>query len=196
MRDRRTHQNASRVPRSSAVRVIHWPTLDEKAHWLDAASSLDAFRQRVLDVAGRFLRIDDPEARTRAMHRWVRDMITYVHDFRVSQGEPGEEFADASSVLARRFGDCDDKARLFVALVRAGEMLDPLGVEARIRPVFLRAPEAFVHVQAETRWPRSSYVDGAMPGGWLLAETILRGCEIGQDPDSCPRGPRGERLLA
>lgn len=196
MRGRGRHDNASRVPRSSAVRVVRWSTLTEKAKWLDAAAALDALRGHVMGIASRFTQIPDAEARTRAIHRWVRDRIRYVHDWRVSTGAPGEEFADAESVVRRGFGDCDDKARLFVSLVRAAEMLRPLGVEVRVRPVFVRDPWAFVHVQAEVRWHRSDLADGAMPGGWLLAELILRDCEIGQDPDSVPRGPHGERQIA
>jgi len=192
----RKYENPSRVPPSSTTRVLVFPTLEEKAAWLDGAAGLDALRGQVQTHAKRFLAIPDAEARTRALQRWVRDHIGYQYDFRVSQGMPGEEFADTSSTLDRGFGDCDDKARAFVALVRAAEMQKPLGTEARIRPVFARAPEdRFVHVQAEVKWPRSHLHENAMPGGWLLAEVIVKGCEIGQDPDTVPRLPSGERQI-
>jgi hypothetical protein len=137
------------------------------------------------------------EARTRAIQRWVRDHIRYVYDWRVSEGTRGEEFADAETCLARGYGDCDDKSRLFVALVRAAERVHALGVQARIRPVFRTHPAwEFVHVQAEVRWWGSGAHPAAMPGGWLLAELILADCEIGQNPDDMPRGPHGQRRIA
>ena len=191
----RKFENASRVPRASTDRVLSFQTLEEKAKWLDAAAGLDALRESVQHLAKRFLRITDPEARTRAIQRFVRDRIHYQYDFRVSQGLPGEEFADTTSAFERGFGDCDDKARAFVALVRAAEMIWPLGTAARIRPIFTKAPKQFVHVQAETKWPRSELHENAMPEGWLLAELILRGCEIGQDPDTIPRLWNGERQI-
>lgn len=190
------HQNASRIPKGSSVRVVQFASLEEKARWLDAAASLDSLRGNVQQFARRFLGVEGPEARTRAIHRWVRDHIHYEFDFRVSQNERGEEFVDTETMIRRGYADCDDKARGFVAIVRAAEMLRPLGTEARIRSVFVRHPLAFVHVQVEVRWPRSQLDERAQPGGWLLAELILKNCEIGEDPDQCPRGPRGERLLA
>ncbi len=190
------HQNLTRIPAGSSDRVIDFASLEQKARWLDAAASLDSLRRGVQDVAGRFIGIEDPEARTRAIHRWVRDNIHYEQDYRVSQGLPGEEFADSETILRRGYDDCDGKSRLFVALLRAAEMLRPLHVEARIRDVFTRHPLAFVHVQVEVRWPRSELSERAENGGWLLAEMILKGAEIGDDPDDVPRGPRGERVLA
>jgi transglutaminase superfamily protein len=186
-----------RVPDQSQDRVIGWATLEEKANWLDGAASLDALRGGTLRVASRFFGLPTAEARTRAIQRWVRDNIRYTYDFRASQGTRGEEFADTETTIERGYGDCDDKARAFVALVRAAERKRPLGAQARIRPVFKMHPlKEFVHVQAETRWWGSSMNGNAMPGGWLLAELILAHCEIGQNPDELPRGPNGQRLIA
>jgi Transglutaminase-like superfamily len=202
-----------RVPGASQGRVIGWPNLIEKANWLDGAASLDALRRGITNVAGRFCSMPSGESRTRAIQRWVRDNVRYVHDYRVSQQARGEEFADAESVIERGYGDCDDKARLFVALVRAAEALVPLNTGARIRPVFHRTggpqtaprvpptgigswPYEFVHVQAESRWWGSANNPAALPGGWLLTELILAYCEIGQNPDELPRGPNGQRLIA
>ena len=192
----RKYEHAGRIPKGSTGRVVTFASLEEKANWLDGQASLDALRGQVQALARRFLGIPDPEARTRAMQRWVRDRIHYQYDFRLSEFLPGEEFADSSSTLDRGFGDCDDKARVFVALLRAAEMLHPLGTDARIRPIFDRRPEdAFVHVQAEVRWPRSELLDNAMPGGWLLAELIVKDCEIGQNPDTVPRLRNGDRPI-
>jgi hypothetical protein len=190
------HQDASRVPKGSINRVVHFATLAEKARWIDAGASLDSLRTGVQQFAGRFLAMRDPEARTRAIHRWVRDHIHYEHDFRVSQNTRGEELADTETILRRGYDDCDGKARAMVAIIRAAEMLRPLGVQARTRNIFTRHPIAFVHVQVDVRWPRSELSERAQPGGWLLAELILKGAEIGDDPDTIARGPNGERLLA
>lgn len=185
-----------RVPDRSIARVVSWSSLDEKAAWLDGAASLDALRRGTQNVARRFCAYPNGEARTKALHRWVRDGIRYVQDFRVTEGTRGEEFADAESAIARGYEDCDGKARLFVALVRAAEILRRAGAEARIRPVFKKHPVEFIHVQAEVRWPGSLHHPGAMAGGWLLAELILADCEIGVDPDAMPRGPNGQRRIA
>lgn len=186
-----------RVPDRSQGRVVGWRTLEEKAHWLDGAASLDALRYGTERVAAQFCRMPTAESRTRALQRWVRDNIRYIFDWRVSQGTRGEEFADAQSCIERGYGDCDDKCRLFVALVRAAEQVKPMGVQARIRPVFRTHPLwEFIHVQAEVRWPGSHANPASMPGGWLLCELILAGCEIGQNPDELPRGPNGQRVIA
>jgi hypothetical protein len=192
----RKYENPSRVPESATVRVLTFKTLDAKAHWLDAASSLDALRGEVQRQAKRFLLVENAEARTRAIQRFVRDNVKYQYDWRTSQALPGEEFADTSTTLERGFGDCDDKARAFVALMRAAEMLKPLGTRARIRPVFAKMPDdRFTHVQAEVIWPGSARHENAMgPEGWLLAELIVRGCEIGQDPDTVPK-KNGQRQI-
>lgn len=192
------HDNAGRIPKNSRDRVIHFPTLEEKAKWLDAAASLDSLRRGVRDVAARFVRTTStPAARTKALHRFVRDGIHYETDYRVAAKSPGEEFADSETILRRGYDDCDGKSRLFVALLRAAEALRPLGTESRIRPVFRPHVYAFVHVQVEVRWPGSSSLPYAThPDGWILAEMILKGAELGQDPDDVPRGPNGERQLA
>lgn len=183
-----------RVPEQSKGRVIGWPSLQEKAAWLDGASSLDSLRSGIQNVASHFG--GNAEQRTRAIQRWVRDNVRYVFDYRTSVSSRGEEFADSETVLDRGYGDCDDKSRLFVALVRAAELRRPLRAMAAIRPVFKKHPIEFVHVQAEVIWPGSQLVPNSFRGGWLLVELILKGCEIGQNPDDCPRGADGRRLIA
>src|SRR5580765_698551 len=134
------HQDASRLPSSSTGREIIFRTLEEKARWLDAAASFDALRKGIQRVASRFTSEPRAEIRTRNIHRFVRDRIHYERDFQLSRNQPGEEFADSPTVLRRGYGDCDDKARLFVALMRAAELVRPLGTEARIRAVFRKHP--------------------------------------------------------
>ncbi len=168
-------------------RTISFSSLEEKARWLDAAASLDANLKIVRDLAQRYAGAVNPnehERLARGLHQFVRDGVRYVHD-------PGhEEFADSGVILRRGFDDCDGKARLFVALCRV------VGLEARIRPVFRAHPNRFVHVQAEVRWPGSQSVKGAAADGWILAELILKGCELGQDPDTVALGPDGRRVLS
>jgi hypothetical protein len=53
--------------------------------------------------------------------RFVQDEVRY---FGIEIGASAEKPADPSTVVARRFGDCKDKSRLFVAILRA------LGIEA------------------------------------------------------------------
>lgn len=192
----RLYENASRVPATSKGRVLVFESLKEKAQWLDSAASLDALRKDVQEHTKRFMGFSEPEARTRAIQRWVRDNIKYQYDFRLSTGRRGEEFADSSTLIKRGYGDCDDKARIFVALVRAIEMVKPLAVRARIRPIFTKHPYEFVHVQAEVKWPRSVLHENSQgPKGWLLAELIVKDCEIGQNPDTVPRLPNGDRAI-
>jgi len=129
------------------------------------------------------------------LHRFCRDAIHYrtdkTHTWR-NGGQTKEEFADPDVILARGYDDCDGKSRTFVAIGRA------MGLECRIVPVFrhLGQDRAFVHVQAECRWPGSEEFPLAEPDGWVLAELILRDCQLGQDPDSVPRDIHGKRILS
>lgn len=147
-------------------------------------ASLDARLPLVRELAGRCARGRDANRQdllAADLARLVRDGLRYVRD-------PGvEEFADAATALRRGFGDCDDKARTFVALCRA------CGVTARIRPVFLGP--AFVHVQGEVKYPGSERHPKAQAGGWLVVELILRGVGVGDDPERAPRFKDGRRIL-
>lgn len=164
---------------------VKFGTPEEKAAWLDVMASLDARIPIVRQMAGRVARGRDPnrlDLVAADLQRLVRDGIRYVRD-------PGaEEFADSGVILRRGFGDCDDKARLFVALCRA------CGVTARTRPVFFGP--AFVHVQAETQYPGSERHPEAQPGGWLVVELILRDVGVGDDPNAARRLPDGRRILS
>lgn len=168
-------------------RTIAFSTVEEKAQWLDANASLDSRLSSVRDFAASVARAHDPndqEGVIRDLHSFVRDSIRYQRD-----PNREEQFADAATVLARGYDDCDGKARLFVALCRAG------GLEARIRPVF-DGHRDFVHVQAEARWPGSERHPKQQGGGWLLCELIERWANIGDDPDAIPRDGGGRRVLA
>lgn len=164
---------------------VRFSSPEEKAAWLDAMASLDARLPLTRRIAGATARARDAnrlDLVAADLQRLVRDGIRYVRD-------PGsEEFADADSILKRGYGDCDDKSRLFTALCRA------CGVTARTRPMFLGP--AFVHVQAEVKYPGSERHPQAQAGGWLVVELILRGVGVGDDPNAAPRFPDGSRILS
>lgn len=176
-----------RRPRNyPARRVLVFSTPYEKAKWLDAACSLDAIQPRVRSLAARFAMARGPndiEGQARDFHRFVRDAVTYVRD------PSREEFCDSTGILNRGYGDCDDKARLFVALCRA------VSIECRIRPVFNRRGQ-FTHVQAECKWPGSELHPLTQVGGWILSDTIVKGLPLGGNPQTAPRDELGNRILS
>lgn len=174
--------------------LLHFSSLRAKADWLDAAASEDSLTRQVRKLAlAFFVEFPNVEARARALHRYVRDRISYVRDRpRLGQLAMGEEFDDASDILRRGYDDCDGKSRLLVALCRAWPTHQ---IQARIRPVF-PAPDRFSHVQVEMQWPGSIEWDASDDDGWVLAETILQGCELGDDPERAPRDAHGVRPLA
>lgn len=155
-----------------AVVFVDWQA---KARYLDGAASVDARRPYVRQVARWVAMARDPNDKggmVRDLYRIVRDHVRYVHD------PDSEEFSDADTVLAQGYGDCDDKARAFVALCRS------LRIEAAIRPVLSRRPDGgddFTHVQAVVRWPGSYQEPKAQAGGWLVAELIMRDADLGDD---------------
>lgn len=178
----------------ATTRVLRFKSLEEKARWLDAAASIDSTLRYVRELTRTMFNrwLGEPEAFATMLQQYVRDHVAYVHDYRESVGEPGEEFADAETILKRGYDDCDGKSRAFVAMVRASGVP---GLEARIRPVFKEHPHRFVHVQTELRYPGSDRYPEAEPGGWLLAEMILQGVGIGEDPMKA-RKPDGTYQLA
>jgi transglutaminase-like putative cysteine protease len=148
------------------VRRVDFASAEAKAKWIDAKASIDAWRcPLVRDIARRFAQApcydpNDLEPLARDLFEFVRDAIKYIKDPLV------EELSDSQQVLEQGFGDCDDKARLYVALCRS------VGITARIRPVF-DGPESFVHVQAEVYLPRK---------GWRVCDLIVRDLPLGSLP--------------
>jgi transglutaminase-like putative cysteine protease len=136
-------------PDRVATRSVVFESADAKARWLDAMATLDP---------------NDPRALRISLARFCRDGIKYVRD------PAGEEFSDAEQTLRQGFGDCDDKARCYVALCRS------LQIPARIRPcagVDISDPNDFVHVQAEVK---------NESGSWDVVELIVRGVNYGELP--------------
>lgn len=156
------------------MRLARFPTLLAKAAWLDAGASLDSLGRVAKRIGARYLELEpEPAPRAMRIQADVRDRVKYKHD-RAWPGANGEEFASSRTILERLTDDCDGKSRLFVALCRASNL------EARIRPVF-RGPD-FVHVQAQVRWPGSERWKNATRDGWVLAELIVEGVGLGDDP--------------
>jgi transglutaminase-like putative cysteine protease len=162
--------------RSRAISFDDW---EAKARYLDGVAWADArLLPKVREVARRVARPHgsmSPEkmgAVARDLFRLVQHRVRYVAD------PASEEFSDAQQVLEQSQGDCDDKVRCFVALCRS------LRIEAHVRPV-MRQGE-FVHVQAVCRWPGSDREPKALPGGWMVAEVILRDAELGDDIQDVP----------
>ncbi len=140
----------------------------------------DAQDPAVVAQASRLVRRhrpDDWKGMANEIHRWVRDGIRFQRD-----PDRKEEFAPSALVLERRWDDCDGKAKLAVALLRA------LGMEADIEPMWSNEGN-LVHVKYRVRWKGSNTHPSAGPGGWLIGETTVDTAELGQDPYTVPVNP-------
>lgn len=135
---------------------------------MDAAASLDALDPLIVRLA-RLLVVGAKGVTDRAerIQRFARDRIWYTRDPWGIETTP-----DARHIIEIGTEDCDGKARVFVALVRA--LHDP-DLSARIRSVW-KGPH-FVHAQAEVR---------IGDGPWRLVELIVRGLGVGDAPDDHP----------
>jgi transglutaminase-like putative cysteine protease len=172
-------------------RRIVWDDATQKSQWIDGMAYTDAKLPLVRELGTRFARSRDPndiEGVVRDLHRFVRDSVRYIPD------PSYEEISDSQTILENGYGDCDDKARLFVALCRS------VGIDSRIRPIF-DDEGYFYHVQAEAKWPGSARFRGrnaaaqAQPNGWILCELILKNCELGQAPATMSQSSTGARVL-
>jgi transglutaminase-like putative cysteine protease len=131
----------------------------------------DATDPAVVALASRIAkpyRPDDWRGIAGEIFRFVRDGIRYQHD-----PDKQEEFADAVTILSRGWDDCDGKAKLTVALMRA------LGLDAEIVPHWSAGQLA--HVSIRVRFPGSSRLPGNVRG-WLYGETTVRGSDLGDNP--------------
>ena len=155
----------------------------DKADRLDAAASLDAANPTVRALAAAVGGLGStPEETAARVLRFAQLRIAYAGDTGRTAAatarygpEPGiEELADTLTIVRRGHDDCDGKARVCVALLRAR------GIEARIRPVRQRGQ--FTHVQAEARWKGSDSHKLAQEGGWILLEPTAREALLGESP--------------
>jgi len=161
--------------RFRAVTFADW---ESKAKFLDGAATLDARFPVVRDMARRITRSRNPNDYQGA----IGDLFTYVQKRVKYVNDPqSEEFSDAQQVLESLEGDCDDKVRAFVGMVRS--LYNGDRVQVAVRPV-LRVDD-FAHVQAVVRWPGSvAFRPGT--GGWVTAEVILRDAKLGDDVQDVP----------
>lgn len=153
---------------------VQFATADDKAAFIAHAAERDSWDPIVREAARPFtLTQAGREVSLRALHRFVRDQIHYQRDFGGQDGGPGEELADAATVLLRRFDDCDGKARTMAAMLHAVARERPCwGLEVRIVTTFYGAD--FKHVRAAVRWPGS--------GGWVTSDPTIAGAELGDRP--------------
>ena len=152
-----------------AARWINFADREAKAAYMADAARHDAHDPAVLRWASTFRGLPRPD-REEAILRFVQRCIRYERDpawFDEQGTRHGIELLDSSSVgLHRGFGDCDLKARLFVALCLA------VDVPAAIEPVF-RGETGFPHVRARVR---------AQRGEWETADPTIVNSTIGKLP--------------
>ena len=87
----------------------------------------------------------------RALHAFVRDAIRYTND------PLGTELLRTPrAMLEMKSGDCDDKATLLAALLRA------IGRPSRFIAVAMHGSDSYSHVLVQTPWRK----------GWMNLETI------------------------
>jgi len=132
--------------RADARRVV-FPNRDAKAAYMADAAIHDTEDPRVLAWAPVFRQLPLDE-RAAAILRFCQHCIRYERDPGIIDPDGtrhGIEVLDSSAVgLDRGYGDCDLKARLFVALCLAS------GLDAAIEPVF-SGRNGFPHVRARVR---------------------------------------------
>ncbi len=105
-----------------------WVQLSEFKSWADVAQWALALFETKMTFSPELSRkieewrqISDQEQQVLAVLRFVQDDVRY---FGIEIGVSSEKPADPSAVFGRRFGDCKDKSRLFVSILRM------LGLEA------------------------------------------------------------------
>lgn len=127
-----------------AARWINFPNREAKLAYMREAARQDALDSDVRAWARVFIKLPRPELEE-AILRFVQRCIRYERDpawYDERGHRHGIELLDSAAVALRRgYGDCDVKARLFVALCLA------CGVPADIEPVF-RGRNGFPHVRA------------------------------------------------
>lgn len=142
------------------VGVVDFPSNLAKARYMAIAGAGDVMQKEVQRWAAVFNKLPVAE-RPAAILRFCQYAIDYVRDPHC------EVLEDSTVTLFRGYGDCDAKARLFVALCRAS------GVRARIYPV--RPAQDFPHVLAEVlidnEWRRAdptvlNSTINDIPPGW------------------------------
>jgi transglutaminase-like putative cysteine protease len=171
----RIPQGARYVWRGRA-RWVEFPDREAKSAYMQEAAEHDARDPAILAWAEQFRPLPRP-ARERAILRFVQFAIRYERDpawYDRAGARHGIELLDSAAVgLQRGYGDCDLKARLFVALCLAS------GIPARIAPVF-RGRWSFPHVRAEVLSLAGEDTSGREL--WDVADPTIVNSEIGRLP--------------
>jgi hypothetical protein len=158
-------------------RWAYFPDRDAKAAYMRAAAHHDALSPEVRSWAREFTPLS-PEERAAAILRFCQEDIRYERDpatFDPDGTRHGIELLDSAPVgLFRAYGDCDLKARLFVALCLAS------GLVAEIDPVF-RGAYGFPHVRAKVL--RGTGETSGAPQQWDVADPTIVNSTIGHLPD-------------
>lgn len=167
---------------------------NEKLAFMRRNAHRAATRPLVVETASNLVRPyrpDDWRRRANALFHFVRDGVHFQRD-----PDRRENLTDPRLDLVRGFGDCDNKASVFMALALA------VGMEADIWPVW--NGDVFTHAQGAIRWPGSerfanardgaSVVDGPPGDGWIVGDLTIAGAELGSDPRLVPRNPETGRL--
>jgi hypothetical protein len=154
-----------RLPRGAAfgwrgaARWISFRDREDKARYMADAARHDAHDPVIQAWALAFGALPRPE-RERAILRFCQRCFRYERDpawYDREGNRHGIELLDSSSVgFQRGYGDCDLKARIFVALCLAAQ------VPAEIEPVF-RGANGFPHVRARVLRPDASRWETADP---------------------------------
>lgn len=169
------------VPEVQLTDFASWGDVAAWAVALYAGASGDT--RALEELAKRFLPIPKPEERALAAIRFVQDEIRYLG---LEEGTGSHRPRAPGVVLARRFGDCKDKALLTVAL------LSRLGVEAH--PALVNTSERGL---VERRLPSPYDFDH------VIVRLLLDGKAVWVDPTASHQGgslatvslPRYERAL-
>jgi hypothetical protein len=156
------------------ARWIHFADREAKAKYMSKAARHDAEDPILLGWARQFNRLP-VDKRAAAILRFVQRCIRYERDpawFDAQGTRHGIELLDSAAVgLHRGYGDCDLKARLFVALCLA------CGVTADIEPVFT-GDTGFPHVRARVRRETSETAGER----WETADPTIVNSTIGHLP--------------
>ena len=156
------------------ARWVTFPNREAKAEYMAEAAEHDQEDPAVLSWARQFSGLQ-VEERAPAILRFVQRCVRYERDPGTHDAagvRHGIELLDSSAVgFNRGYGDCDLKARMFVALCLA------CGCRAKVSPVFA-GENGFPHVRAEV------WVDGGETagGGWEVADPTIVNSEIGKLP--------------
>jgi hypothetical protein len=157
------------------ARWVVFKNREDKAQYMRRAAIHDAQDPQVKSWAVEFLKLPE-DKRATAILRFVQECVRYERDpatFDPDGTRHGIELLDSAPTgLCRGYGDCDLKARLFVALCLAS------GIPAQIDPVF-RGETGFPHVRARVLRIGGETSD---PRNWDVADPTIVNSDIGKLP--------------